>query len=352
MYKMATSSKARRAFVYSAFPPPVGGVAVHSERLARLLSRSGFIVEAFEMHNRFDDSVNFPFKYYRGNRLITALKFLYHTLLRRPDIVHIHVSAGRQVIFLWMLTLIISSVCPIVVTIHSGSFPSVYCQMRSWKKWLMRRMIKSTSCIVAVSDRIRYFLNSHLNAGSHLIQVIPAYLPSCAASPRNLQPSVKRIVASGYGTPIYFWEGLVNALNLVELPYEIVFAFYNEYQQPYYQDVLNQAEESLKGKIKIYNDLSPDEFAIVMSSADVFVRPTLTDGDSIAVREALELGLTVIASNSVERPEQCFIFDSGNEHMLASLIEEAIKGTIQSDGVSVDFSSRILTLYNRLIDQN
>jgi glycosyltransferase involved in cell wall biosynthesis len=47
---------------------------------------------------------------------------------------------------------------------------------------------------------------------------------------------------------------------------------------------------------------SPDEVRRLLLQADALVRPTSTDGDSLLVREALEHGVRVIASDVVPRP--------------------------------------------------
>ena len=43
-------------------------------------------------------------------------------------------------------------------------------------------------------------------------------------------------------------------------------------------------------------------FIPVLRLTDVLLKPTNTDGDAISVREALYLGVPVVASDVVERP--------------------------------------------------
>lgn len=58
---------------------------------------------------------------------------------------------------------------------------------------------------------------------------------------------------------------------------------------------------SLAG-ITVYCDLDAEEVRGILRTSDVFLRPTLTDGDSLAVREALNEDCIVIASDTVPRP--------------------------------------------------
>jgi glycosyltransferase involved in cell wall biosynthesis len=62
----------------------------------------------------------------------------------------------------------------------------------------------------------------------------------------------------------------------------------------------------------------------MISASDVFVRPTFTDGDSISVREALSLGIPVIASDCVERPDGVVLFKTGNAGDLSGKLQCAL----------------------------
>jgi glycosyltransferase involved in cell wall biosynthesis len=46
--------------------------------------------------------------------------------------------------------------------------------------------------------------------------------------------------------------------------------------------------------------------------SDIFLRPTRSDGDANSIREALYLGVPVIASDCVERPDQVLTFRTGD----------------------------------------
>jgi glycosyltransferase involved in cell wall biosynthesis len=56
----------------------------------------------------------------------------------------------------------------------------------------------------------------------------------------------------------------------------------------------------------------------------VFVRPTLKDGDSISVREALVLGVPVVASRVGSRPPGTILFHPGNVEDMLSKVELAL----------------------------
>lgn len=72
-------------------------------------------------------------------------------------------------------------------------------------------------------------------------------------------------------------------------------------------------------------ELSHDTTLSVMKELDVFVRPTYFDGDANSVREALALGVPVVASATSYRPPGVRIFPIGDPLKCAEEIEGALK---------------------------
>jgi glycosyltransferase involved in cell wall biosynthesis len=64
----------------------------------------------------------------------------------------------------------------------------------------------------------------------------------------------------------------------------------------------------------------------VMQTLDVFVRPTYIDGDASSVREALALGVRVVASATDFRPDGVWRAPLGDADALADTIETALAG--------------------------
>lgn len=62
-------------------------------------------------------------------------------------------------------------------------------------------------------------------------------------------------------------------------------------------------------------------FIEVLKLSDCMIRATLTDGDSISIKEALYLGKNVICSDVVSRPASCILYKTGNSNELKSRIE-------------------------------
>jgi glycosyltransferase involved in cell wall biosynthesis len=66
------------------------------------------------------------------------------------------------------------------------------------------------------------------------------------------------------------------------------------------------------------------DFMALLARADVFVRPTLVDGDSMSVREALSVGTPTVASDTVHRPPGVSCYRTGEVDDLVVKLDEAL----------------------------
>jgi glycosyltransferase involved in cell wall biosynthesis len=93
----------------------------------------------------------------------------------------------------------------------------------------------------------------------------------------------------------------------------------------------------------------------------VLVRPTRTEGDAVSVREALQAGLPVVASDVVSRPEGTFTFPSTDVDALCAAIDRILdepseartKATLPSavdEQDATSFLEGILTIYHEQLD--
>ena len=81
-------------------------------------------------------------------------------------------------------------------------------------------------------------------------------------------------------------------------------------------------ERNLQNCILFLGNVSHEKCISVMSRCDLFVRPTFADGDANSVREALSLGIPVVASDVGNRPPGTVLFRTGDVDDLVAKIEE------------------------------
>jgi glycosyltransferase involved in cell wall biosynthesis len=128
--------------------------------------------------------------------------------------------------------------------------------------------------------------------------------------------------------------------------YKWILCFYNQYTEPYYTRIREMADSHQN--VLVLEDLSPREFSWVLGRASVYFRPTVTDGDSVALREALAKGVRCVASDVVPRPGCVDVFRLGDEEEMFSRLREASEGAASDPAVEVG-GLTIIDLYRRIL---
>ena len=103
------------------FPPPIGGVAVHLERLQSLLTEDHqvSVVDLYAVKNKLDPPWLVRCGKTPPRNLWTAIRAFRRP---RPDIVHYNVSAMDRFWVAGLLLIAVSRKAKRLLTIHSGSF--------------------------------------------------------------------------------------------------------------------------------------------------------------------------------------------------------------------------------------
>ncbi len=98
-----------------------------------------------------------------------------------------------------------------------------------------------------------------------------------------------------------------------------------------------------------------EEIYPLIEKADIMIRPTCTDGDSVSIREALHFNTNVITSDAVSRPEGCILFENRNqndfEKKVFTLVEEKLskQGKTKSKvEYKINNAEKIINLYKTL----
>ena len=117
------------------------------------------------------------------------------------------------------------------------------------------------------------------------------------------------------------------------------------FAQPTYESLTHRAAIRAEG-VTGFGEVHRSSALAIVSSSDVFIRPTLVDGDSVSVREALALGKPVVATRVGHRPSEVRLVPPGDAAALARGLVEAAEQPASAgllpDG---DPIHRVLTLY-------
>jgi glycosyltransferase involved in cell wall biosynthesis len=107
-------------------------------------------------------------------------------------------------------------------------------------------------------------------------------------------------------------------------------------------------EAGLEASVLLLGDVGHDSCIGLMSACDVFLRPTLEDGDSISVREALAMGVPVVASNVGARPAGAILFDPGDLEGMLAAIERALTAKRGSHSQAAGCMDRLMEIYRQV----
>ena len=262
----------------------VGGVTIHVQRLKDFLSIKGYAYD-------FYDS--------RSNGLIKLFK-----AIARHRIIHVHISNPQLQLVLVLFGRLMGK--RVVMTLHGD-----YGRFVRLKNHLTRLAI-TTSSIPIVLNAKSYDICKRFNENTRLI---PSFIPP--QKEELLQKEVldmlehfrkerKFIVSTNAsntsvdkeGKDIYGIDFLVDYYKEATNAVLVISDPSGNYRRRYGGSMSNSV---------FFIDY-PHSFFQVLKHVDCFVRNTSTDGDALSVKEALYLGVPVLCTDVVDRPEGVRLF--------------------------------------------
>lgn len=339
-----TQRRGPKILLVGTFPPPTGGVSVHVARLFfHLRAERASVTAIDESSVRKRDFPNLRFGQIRS----------YIRLVFTTDLVHVHTSAPFFAIVHLLFARALGKAA--ILTVHSA-------RNTGTRHILQCCAVSLATHVIYVSDLVRA---RFAKSGS----VIPAFLApggdelrltQRAASLVAKHRSAQRLLvvsnasfpATYAGDDLYGLDLLVTAFSdtRVRDRYACIFMISDLRGNAAYLEKWSKILEEY-GLDQIFHIVAgPAHFSALIDSADVVVRATNTDGDSVTVREGLHFNKRVIASDCVPRPAGVELFknrcaESLVRVLLADMVPQSsrpeVKGTL----------SALVDVYNREYDR-
>lgn len=307
---------------WAAPPPPIGGMTVHVQRLSHVLEESGWEIQFYDFGagKRYDPRI----------KAIPNLPLFLLTLpWKKSPQVHYVISTRAHVRFILSL---FGKFCNRKVVLRVGG-RSLEEGLTGNKinRWMSKVALKNCSAFIGVNDEICDLARTVTS--SEKVHSIPGYIPpndlpvELPVSIQNfIDPKKKLILVTGQlasesEEDIYgLWDVLKMAKGLDPSQFQLLIVTYS-FSKSFESRVLEYRERierlGLSDHILLY--YNEDELWPLIKAADLFMRPSHTDGDSNALREALDLDCICLASDAVRRPEGNIIFKTGD---VADMIEK------------------------------
>ncbi|MBI2524701.1 MAG: glycosyltransferase [Candidatus Rokubacteria bacterium] len=336
------------------YPPPFGGESVHVSSLVHCLRDAGFRVEVLNLRRGAPPSPE-----YRTTSVPFDLLRALAACLDRGTVLHLHTNghSARS----WGVVLL--AACAVrarratgILTLHSGMAPDYLAGLGAAGRAAARVAAGAFAEIVCVNERIREALSA-LGVDAARLSVIPAYLglddpaPLSAEDRERVAGCAPLVVTAGGPDPEYGLPVLVQALPALRSGFPrlgcvVVGSGGNE-------DLTRLVDRlGLRDCVHCVGEVARERYLALLARADVFVRPTYADGDALSVREALALGVPVLASDTDCRPPGVTLFRRGAAADLAaklsSMLAGSARGAPRSAAAPPAAAAKLLALYARL----
>lgn len=268
-----------------AWPPPIGGVTTYVRRLSLLLRDHGWRVRVIDVSGEpkaFPPGIEGTVL--QGSRARQAIASVWR-LARTPRdvLVHIHVSAFNSVRLLIPLLPALFRFRRVIVSIYDGRFTDWSKQLAPRRRESLRRMLAAADLVIVVSEEQRRAVVDHVRVPGERVRLVPPFLREPEAEPAalpDLPPGDAPLaLASGIGESLYWWEGLLDTAERLGPRLRWVLTTYMTFVPGYFEEVERRAAEL--PNVALFRDLDAAQFQSLLAGCDLFVRPTLVDGDSL-----------------------------------------------------------------------
>lgn len=305
--------------VFGPTPEPRGGVSSFIQDL--FYDNKNIIESVIDIYDGDkEDSSELYFRP-KGCLATKILKSYLFMLVKPGKLLYLNFSTYRSLPLIILFSL---SGRKTYFTLHNGEMGKDDSRSRLFMSLLRLRGVIP----IALSDHQEY---KFLDFGFRKVRKLDLYLGKTVA------PAVERIstvfdsveevkkikfLISGYPTKIYqhleFVSGFINRI----LPF---------YNVELHCCVYGPSEEDIESRLRsvaraeervfLYQNFPRSAFINFLNEIDVYVRPSLVDSYGLVVREALDLGKIVLASDVCRRSPGAYLFDPQNFDHLFDCIE-------------------------------
>lgn len=341
-------------------PPPYGGVSVYVKRLIDCLVKDGFTVGAYYMQQ--DNSLSTEFydkwEWMQTSRYIFKIrKYIKET---KPYVI-VHSHFGMEaMLYLWTLKTFFKK--KIIITVHNSMVEEYYSKTNFINRFFLKIMLASDVQWITVSEQGRKQLYDLGLKIRNPIRVISPYIPDLSNEESELDVNIDNYIKSHTQNIVFYAHSFMEHNGVDVYGFKLSLDVYSELMHisPNVGFILCLAEDRDTDKINdimryakdksvydsIYWQIGPvSSLKKLWTKVDVYFRPTTTDGDSVAVREAIDEGVRVVASDVAIRPKGTLVFKNGDILDALSNISKALSMPRVSNAYNMSYYEEMKSIY-------
>ncbi len=307
------------------FPPPHGGVQTNLVAIRDHLRRHGIRAPVINLtrHRRQNaDDVFYPTSALEVIRLLLSIK---------ADVIHLHFGGELTPRLLGLC--LVCCLIPgrrVVLTFHSGGYPSGSggrARSRSLQGWVLRR----PEAVVAVNAEIAGWFR-RLGVDERRIRVICPFAPVAVPHDGPRREDIRQFIAAH--SPVLTTVGLLEPEYDLAVQIRAMEAIRSRHPRAGLAIVGSGSLEAdlramidshpAREHILLCRDVAHSDTVGLIAGSDLFLRTTLYDGDSVSVREALQIGVPVIATDNGMRPAGVVLIPRSDESALVGAIDRTL----------------------------
>lgn len=319
--------------VLGPLPPPLGGVSVHVQRvIARLKEQRNDVAHV-------DTCAEYRYRFF----IIYILRLLLLLCWHRPDQVHLHtlyLSNGLCELQ-WIMRLKKMLHYDVLLIEHDCRY--LYKRSEKWKRRLNELLPHVAQQIFIGNVTAQSYADNNM-VSAQKSATESAFLPPdeieeqaiLASYPQELFQFMENhsplLLANAFqlslldGKDLYGFDSCIELLWKVKMIHHnvgFIFVLGSIGNQLYYQQLL-QMIAAYDLTDNCYFLIGQRQLWPLHKKIDLFVRPTLSDGASVSIEEALWIGKPVIATNVCQRPAQVAVYDVGDSDKFNELVVGAL----------------------------
>ncbi len=317
--------------IWGIYPPPYGGMATHIVRLLDCLQQEGIRARVY---NRVSDGQDPPRAVsIRRNQILWFIKFA----LWAPER-SLYVFTGRPGVRFLAYLLKVFRGKRYILRIGEEHILRTFERSRSLARWMTLVALRNAEYIMPVSPHLA---DSIVQQGIDpaKVHLIPGFI---LPADRSEEPPDEVIEFARSHTPVLaangqLWLGergnmygldlLLSVLPRIREQYPrvgLMLSTYDSEINPGKVRNLRQCIENAGPADAVFLRSEQHVFWPMLKYTDVFLRPTRSEGDSSSIREAIWLGVPVVASNATPRPEPSVLFTNGEPESFLNSIREVL----------------------------
>ncbi len=310
--------------IWGFYPPPIGGISIYCKRLAeKLCVKDNMVV----MRNFASSRSDRPYVKDVKNRLFEFLKLPF--VARR--VIH------SQFTNFWFLLLlyIFGWRHRLILTLHNRRI----ILLKGWKRKVVNRLFKRARYIIYNDATYTPQLADVYDIDQSKIVLLPTYISPVSDEAKGLTADIAGFIAAheytlsanasriikndtfgdlyGIDQLIYLMDRLV---NVDKLDAGLVFCISDIYNHEYYNECLAKIDKAGLSSNFCFVVASPVCGFEVWAATDLFLRPTMSDMEGVSVKEALQFGTPVVASDVCVRPAEAVLYKAGDADDLYSKV--------------------------------